>query len=256
MAKTIGLKQLAQKKYVLLQDLPQEWKQSIGELDDTFDAILYGPSGSGKTNCTVLLLKALLRALKNSKAEYVSWEEGHGKTVQDLMIHRHKMLDDFAGRVKVTEHISLPELDKRIGGRQTAKIWIFDSIQASGITWDQYRQLKEKYIGKKKKIFICIAWGDGLKPDGAIAKKIEFYCNIKMRVEGKVMFPKSRYGGNKPFVIWKGEQDEEGALKYWGKEYFKISGEERPKKTKREKPQSLPCENLPKNTEMLITVHG
>jgi hypothetical protein len=243
MGKTIGLKQLAQKKYNVANGLPPEWEHSIGTIEDTFDAILYGPSGSGKTNCMVMLLKALLKAFPKAKAEYISYEEGHGFTIQTLMIGRHNMLETVGNRLHITEHLSYTELCKRLAKRQSAKIWVFDSIQASSILWLEYKGLKETYVGsKKKKIFLCIAWGEGNKPDGAVAKKIEYYCQIKMRVEGKIMFPKSRFGGNQPFVIWEGSRTE-GAMQYWGKNYYRISGREKPKSTNK-KPKPQPNENF------------
>lgn len=236
MGKTIGLNQLANKKYNLVQGIPPSWLNSIGYIEDTFDAILYGPSGSGKTNCTVELLKCLLTTMPKATAEYVSYEEGHGYTVQTLMIHRHNMLELVGNRMKVSESLAYEDLIKRINKRQSAKIWIFDSIQASGISWLQYKHIKETFVGgKKRKILLSIAWGEGLKPDGAVAKKIEYYANVKMRVEGKVMFPKSRFGGNKPFVIWQGNETE-GAMQYWGKNYYKITGTIKPKKAQKNKP--------------------
>ena len=48
--------------------------------------------------------------------------------------------------------------------------------------------------------------------EGAV--DVEVDVDIKVRVEGFVAFVRSRYGGNKPFVIW-----EEGAKKYWGRKY-------------------------------------
>jgi hypothetical protein len=239
MAKTIQLRQLAKKKYNIIQ-IPGEWEKSIGSIEDTFDCIIYGPSGSGKTNFTVMFIKMLLLAIEKCKAEYVSYEEGHGYTVQTLMIRRHNMLELVGNRLGITEHITYTELMARMSKRQSAKIWVIDSIQASDISWLQYKCIKEKFVsGKKRKIILGIAWGDGPKPDGAIAKKIEYYANIKLRVEGKIVFPKSRFGGNQPFVVWEGNQLE-GAMQYWGKDYYKISGKPKPIKPSKSKKNDTP----------------
>lgn len=245
MGKTIGLKQLAQKKYVLVQGMPNEWIDSVGHLPEYFDAIMYGESGNGKTNCAVMLLKALLKANPKAKAEYVSYEEGHGKTVQDLMIGRHNMLEEVGNRLGITEALRYEELLKRISKRQSAKIWVIDSVQAAGLLYSQYRQLKLQFINaKKKKTFLFISWADGIKPQGAAAKAIEYDVDVKMRVDRLLMFPKSRHGGNKPFVI-----NHDLALKKWGREYYKKSQTERPKKQKKETVQQEPVTETPMQAE-------
>lgn len=219
MGKTMGLKQLAQKTYKLVTGLDATLEASIGEIESSFDAIIYGASGSGKTNCTVMILKALLIALKTDKVEYISYEEGHGKTVQDLMIKRHNMLEVVGNRVLITDQLTFDELYKRIDKKRSAKIWVIDSIQASRLTYLQTQKLKEDFIlSKKNKIIIYVSWSEGKLPQGAIAKSVEYYANIKMRVENLIMFPKSRYGGNMPFVIF-----EAGAKMRWGKKYHKAA---------------------------------
>lgn len=215
MGKTIGLKQLAQKKYQLVNDLDQDIKDSFGELEDAFDMLLHGGSGNGKSNCTVLLLKALLKAMK-CKAEYVTYEEGHGKTIQDLMIHRHKLLDELGPVVNITDHLTYEELAKKMRKRKSPKIWVIDSIQASHLTAEQCAQLKNEFVlSKRRKIIIYISWAEGKFPLGACAKSVEYYANIKVRVEGLIAFIRSRYGGNKNFVI-----HPEGAKKYWGMKLY------------------------------------
>src|SRR5690606_25594424 len=72
-------------------------------------------------------------------------------------------------------------------------------------------------MSRKKKIILYVSWSEGKVPQGAAAKAVEYYANIKLRVDRLIVFPKSRYGGNMPFVIW-----EQGAKAKWGKEYGKI----------------------------------
>lgn len=239
MSKTIGLKQLSKKRYELVQGLSAALIASIGKIEDAWDAIIYGPSGNGKTNFTIDLVKELIVAL-NAKAEYVSYEEGHGATVQEAMINRHDMLEAVGNKLQITDVLSYEDLVKRMGRKQSAKIWVIDSLQAAGFTYKECKALKEKFVmGRKKKIIIYISWGEGIKPIGATARDVEFYANIKMRVEGFVMFPKSRYGGNKPFVIWEGDETE-GAKYYWGKDFYKKTGTPKPLKPKKEKAKASP----------------
>lgn len=232
MAKTLDLKKLEAKKYIHIEGLPQEFIDSLGKIEEAFDAIIYGESGNGKTNFAALLIVALLEALK-CKCEYVSYEEAHGQTMQELFIHRHKVLERLGNVIQLTDHYTYDELVKRMARKQSAKIWVIDSIQASKLSKDEWAALKSRFVfGKKKKILIAISWADGKKPQGADAKAIEYYANIKMRVDRLIMFPKSRYGGNKPFIIWEGNE-EEGALFHWGSEYWKLARKKKPTKGKK-----------------------
>lgn len=215
MGKTIGLKQLAQKVYTFITALPQDIIDSFGKMEDAFDMILYGGSGNGKSNCITKFLIELLRALK-CKAHYVAYEEGHGATIQEMMINRHKVLDELGNVLQVTDHMTYDELVKAMGKRKSAKIWIIDSIQAARFTAEQCAELKRKFVlSRYRKIIIYVSWSEGKFPQGACARAVEYYANIKVRVEGLIAFVRSRYGGNKNYVIW-----EEGAKKYWGLKLF------------------------------------
>lgn len=215
MGKTIGLKQLAQKAYAFISDLPNDITDSFGKLEDAFDLILFGASGNGKSNCIVLLLVALLRALK-CKAHYVAYEEGHGATIREMLIERHNILEELGNVLQITDHMTFEELMTAMGKRKSAKIWIIDSIQAARFTAEQCAELKRRFVlSKKRKIIIYTSWAEGKFPQGATAKSVEYFANIKVRVEGLIAFIRSRYGGNKNYVIW-----EEGAKKYWGIKLF------------------------------------
>ncbi len=215
---TIGLKQLSQKKYTLVPNLPQNLRQTIGEPEDAFDAIIYGASGNGKTNFTIAFIKALILSLQ-CKCEYVSYEEGHGKTVQDAMISRHNMLEEVGNLLQITDHLSFEQLVKKMDQRKSPKIWVIDSLQACGFTALQTKELKERFVlSKKRKIIVYISWAEGKEPAGVVGKYVKYYANIKLRVQGFcIPDPVSRYGGNLPYIIW-----DEGAKNAWGKHYKKI----------------------------------
>lgn len=211
MGKKIGLKQLSQKTYRDVDGLPEEFIRSFGEIEDAFDCIIYGNSGNGKTNFTIgKVIKPLMQALKQ-KCIYISYEEGHTKTLQKTM-ERHNMLTDVGNMLEVLDNSSFDELVTRMNKRKSAKIWVIDSLQASHFTEEQCAQIKQQFVmSRKKKIIIYISWADGKQPKGAAAKAVEFYAHVKIRVEGLIAFFKSRFGGNKNYVVW-----EEGAKRYWG----------------------------------------
>lgn len=237
MGKTIGLRQLAQKVYVIVTGLSEKFTASFGKIEDAFDCIIYGDSGNGKSSLTASTLEELLTSLK-CKCHYVTYEEGHAMTVQENFIHRYKLLEKLGNVMDITDHLTYDELVAKMSKKQSAKIWVIDSIQASGLTWKQCEELKRKFVlSRKRKIIIYISWAEGKKPHGAVAKSIEYYANIKIRVEKLVAFFKSRYGGNKPFVIW-----EEGARRsdMWGEDFDHVvygakKKKKEPSKTKKSK---------------------
>lgn len=209
--KKIGLKQLAQKTYSEVPNLPEQFTRSFGDIEDAFDCIIYGNSGNGKTNFTVQVIKDLILALKQ-KCIYISYEEGHTKTLQKTMIERHDMLNQVGNMLEILDYTNYDDLVKRMSKKQSAKIWVIDSLQASHFTEQQCAALKSRFVmSRKKKIIIYISWAEGKKPKGSAAQAVEYYAHIKIRVEGLIAFFKSRFGGNRNYVVW-----EEGAKKYWG----------------------------------------
>ncbi len=216
MSKRIGLQQLAAKKYILIDDLDEKFKSSLGNIEDAFDMLIHGTSGSGKSNFSAELIIALAEALK-CRVEYVSFEEGHALTTQENFITRHNMFERLGNSMMVTDHYTFEEFEKEMGKKRSAKIWVIDSLQASHFTADQIAHLKSKYVlGRKRKILIMVSWSEGKLPHGASAKAVEYYANIKIRVEGYIAFIRSRYGGNKNYTIW-----DEGAKKHWGMKLYK-----------------------------------
>lgn len=208
MAKVLGIKQLLSKKYVLVEGLSPEMRAVIGDIEDSFVALIYGNSANGKTNFLVQLCKELSCL---GVVLYNSHEEGHGKTVQDLVI-RHG-LAEYDSKFRFLDNEPFPELFARLKKKHSPKIVVIDSVQYSGITYEQYKQLKETF---KRKIFLFISHAEGKEPKASVAKAIKYDANIKVHVNGFIAFVQSRYGGNKNYIIW-----EEGAKKAWGLKLFK-----------------------------------
>jgi KaiC/GvpD/RAD55 family RecA-like ATPase len=214
MGKKLGIKQMMQKTFTIIQGLPSALTEALGELEDCFDMIVYGKSGNGKTSFVIQIIKALVQFGKLGKILYITYEEGHGKTLQDLI--KRFGLDELGNNIEFLDHATFDELFALLSKRKSHKIVVIDSIQYAAFTLDQCKKLKEAFIkGRKKKIIIYISHCDGSLPKGAVAKSIEYDANIKVLVEKNIAFVKSRFGGNKNYVVW-----EEGAKKKWGLKLF------------------------------------
>lgn len=206
--KIIGVKQLLQKKFKIIEHLPKEWADCLGLLEEAFVMIIWGNSGQGKSNFVYQFLRFISSIYSTL---YVALEESHSLTTQNL-VNRHG-LENLSGKIKWANHEtnyeSLCEFLKR---KKSPKVVVIDSVQYFDINYKLYKALKEKF---PKKIFIFISHAKGKNPDGRTASSIRYDAGIKVRVEGYMAFVVSRYGGNKNYVIW-----EEGAKKYWGTKKF------------------------------------
>lgn len=206
--KIVGVKQLLQKKFKMVQNLPLEWQESLGNLEEVFVMIIWGSSGSGKSNFVYKFVKFLSEKYSTL---YVALEEGHSLTTQNL-INRHD-LQSLSGKLKWANHeTTYHTLVEYLKRKKSPRVIIIDSIQYFHITYQDYKNLKEMF---PKKTFIFISHAKGKSPDGKTADKIRYDAGIKVFVDKYMAFVVSRYGGNKNYVVW-----EEGAKKKWGLKQF------------------------------------
>lgn len=252
MAKVLGLKQLLQRKYTFLDNLPPEIVDSFGKLVDNFIMIIWGMSGNGKSNFMMQFLKAIM---PHGKVLYVGLEEGFEASMQ-FNAERNLVEAEHTGKIEFADHeMTYDALVAKLKKKKSPRFIIIDSVQYWNISYDQYKTLKETF---KRKSFIFISHASGKLPDGRTADKIRYDAGIKVRVEGYVAFIISRYGGNKPYVIW-----EEGAKKYWQKNYKRIISGIEPekeikkkanttKKSKHEEAQLPKSQLLEKQEELVL----
>lgn len=211
-AKVLALKQLLQKKYDFLENLPDDIVYSFGRLTSNFIMIVWGQSGNGKSNFLMQFLKAIL---PHGKVLYVALEEAFEATTQ-MNALRHLDEAEHSGKIEFADHeMNYMELVNKLSKKKSPRFIVIDSIQYWNISYEMYKALKEKF--GKRKTFIFISHAKGKIPDGHTADKIRYDAGIKVHVEGYVGQVVSRYGGNNPYVIW-----EEGAKRYWGKNYKKV----------------------------------
>lgn len=218
MAKRLTLNQLAAKKYDIIKGIPPEYAVLLGEPETSFDLIAYGGSGNGKSNFIAGLIGMLLTCLPDARCEYVAFEEKHGKSIRDTMIKRAHLDDVVGNRLVIADRYGYEELIEAMAKRRSAKIWVFDSAQASGYTAKQFERLRDKFIRKNGKIIIYVSWSQGKKPDGDLGKALEYYADVKIFVDRLIAIPKpGRFSGLTPFIIY-----EPIAKLKWGEDFNKI----------------------------------
>lgn len=193
--KAIGIQQFLDKSYDVYH-IEGEWLESFGCLEKNFKMSVTGDSGHGKTELVVKFVKEL--CLKNSvKVDYFSYEQGHGKSLQEA-IQRNAM-EEVKGKVMFITGGLFDELVARLKRRASARIVVIDSQDYSELSTKQYKELIKLF---PRKSFIITSWANKEKPKNQSARDIEFMSCVKVFVKTFKAYPRSRFGGNKPFVIW------------------------------------------------------
>lgn len=191
--RAIGVKAFIEKSFHTFA-FEGEWLDSFGEPEKNFKMICYGGSGEGKTEFMVRFAKYLATF---GKVSYISPEQGISKTLQDAIIRNN--MDDVAGKVMFVSGGVFADVLEYIK-KSKSRIVIIDSLDYMKLTVEQFKTMIKTF---PKKAFIIVAWAKNGKPKLQSAKDIEFMCDIKSLVEDfTITMPTSRFGGNKPFVIW------------------------------------------------------
>lgn len=180
-----------------------KWLEAIGKPELGGSWMIYGAPKNGKTSLAMQVARYLS---ERYRVAYNSVEEGISLSFKKAMI-REDMLDVKHNFV-VYDKYSVQELTERLARRCSPEVVVIDSVQFMGITWSEYKSLKEKY---PHKLFVYVSHIEGAKPEGQAAQRIWRDCNVYFRVEGFRAFPTGRYGGGMPFDI-----EPVRANEYWG----------------------------------------
>ena len=191
--RAIGVSDLLNRNFITYE-FEDEWLESFGEPERNFRMIVYGDSGNGKTEFVVKFAKYLAEF---GKVYYNSFEQGMSKSLQEAFIRND--MQEVNGKLILGDKDDFELVCKRMGSRNSPKFCIIDSLDYMELSADQYKVLVEKYPHKS---FIIICWSAGRKPKLQAAKDIEYMVDIKVRVHEYKAYPRSRFGGNLPFVIW------------------------------------------------------
>ena len=193
--KTTGLHQLGQMKFDRLP-VKGDWERAIGKPTKNFSSIIYGSSGNGKTTGIIRFIKMIVGF--DLRAVYFSLEEGIGGTMQDAFM-RADMIKSHSGKIILAEDATLEEIITYSTKRGSPEVVVIDSLDYLNLTKEGYQLLRKKL---KNKIIILISWSEGSRPKTSAGKDIEYMVDIKLFIKQFVIFPKSRFGGNHPYVVW------------------------------------------------------
>lgn len=177
------------------------WLDSIGKPELTGSWIIWGGSANGKTRFALQLAKYLSRFVR---VAYDSLEEGLSLSMQRAI--QEVGMSDAKRTFCLLDKESVAELEERLEKQRSAQIIIIDSLQYTGLTYADYKRLRDRF---RHKLFIFVSHASGREPKGEVGKSVKYDAFVKIYVEGYVAYPQSRYGGGSPFVIW-----EDGARKY------------------------------------------
>ncbi|MBI1838256.1 MAG: hypothetical protein HYR91_13425 [Flavobacteriia bacterium] len=179
-----------------------EFKESFGTPQIARSWLIWGDSGNGKTRFTLRLAKYLTQF---GKVAYNSLEEGASLSFKRAI--QETGMVSVAKKFIILKGESITELKERLVKQKSPNIIIVDSVQYTDLDKRSYKALLNEF---PTKLFIFISHAEGKDPTGATAKAIKYDSDIKIRVEGYKAFARSRFGGDKPFIIW-----EKGAEEYW-----------------------------------------
>lgn len=194
MQRAIGVKDFLKRKFVCYE-FDGEWAATFGQPETNFKMIVYGKSGNGKTEFCLKFAKYCSRF---AKVYYNSFEQGVSKSLQDALIRNN--MEEVEGAVIFGDKESLPEMVIRLKKKHSPRIVMIDSRDYMNLKADEFKLLVETF---PHKAFVIICWESSGKPKGEPAKDMEFMCDIKCRVNNFICHPRSRFGGNAPYVIWK-----------------------------------------------------
>lgn len=186
-------------------EMPREWAEHLGTVCENFRMLIEGPSGHGKTEYVMQLAKML--AKHYGKVHLNSVEQGKSSTLK-IAFKRNKMHEVKPGKLMLADKSQrvFDAYFQKVEKPNSGRVLIIDSLDYMKLTFDQYKQLHERFPHKS---IIIVCWND---PMDTNAKKIKYTCDIKVEVKDFRAKIRSRFGGNKPYTIWDQRNRSNGQL--------------------------------------------
>lgn len=191
--RAVGVTEFLAKKFETYEfDGP--WKESFGSPERNFSALIYGPSGHGKTEFCMKFAKYLTRF---GKVYFNTFEQGLSESLQTALIRNN--MQEVAGLITFGNRETYAEMWERLERRNSAQIVFIDSRDYMELEHTEFKALINRF---PKKAFVITAWEKNGRPKGDHAQAILYMVDMKLQVKDFRVLPRSRFGGEKPFVIW------------------------------------------------------
>jgi len=168
------------------------WLASFGRPERTGAWLIYGNPKNGKTSLCMQLAKYCTTF---GRVLYNSIEEGNSQSMEDQL--RRVGMEDVERYVTVVQE-PCETLMRRLEKRGSADYVFIDSLQRSGMTYEQVSDLTMKF---PEKLFVYVSYAEGSRPAGAVATAMKYLVGVFVYVDKFKAFPVGRYGGGEPFVI-------------------------------------------------------
>ena len=167
------------------------WKASIGTPELCGTWLIWGNSANGKTRFALQLAKYLTNF---RHVAYNSLEEGLSKSMQEAII-----ATGLDKNFVLLDKETVEDLIHRLRKRRSPDVIFIDSLQYTGLNYNQYKELRREF---PHKLFIFISHAEGNEPKGNVARSIKYDAFVKIPVIGYAAYPQSRFGGGEKYVVW------------------------------------------------------
>jgi hypothetical protein len=178
------------------------WLGAIGQPELRGSWIIWGNPANGKTRFALQLAKYMAGFCR---VAYDTLEEGLSLSIKEAVMGC--AMNDVSRSFMLLDQEPVAELIQRLHRRKSPEVVVIDSLQYTGITYAEYKKLRDGFPGK---LFIFVSHADGKEPKGNVGKSVRYDAFVKIYVEGYKAFAQSRYGGGAEYTIW-----EKGAADYW-----------------------------------------
>lgn len=194
-----------------LYEFDGKFLASFGRPETHAKWFITGPSFAGKSS---LIFEVCQYLTTFGIVDYNNHEEAGGDSetvVQKIILSGMEKNEKVRLFKAPIESEDCETFGERLKKRHSADFAVLDSMQHAELTKKQYLYLTDYFCTPKRhKMLLFIShW---VKND--FTKFVKHDCDIKVEVMGFVANVQSRFGGNKPFIIW-----EEGAKREWGKRF-------------------------------------
>lgn len=191
--KAISAHELQSIKFDLLE-FTGKWAKMMGQPEKNGCIFVWADSGAGKTTFVLQLVKYISEF---SKVLYNSLEEGRCRTQQ--IAWQEANISESANSVMLLDKEPMSDLKTRLLRKRSPNVVVLDSWQYMRMSFRQWYDFKSLFPNK---LFIVISQAEGKLPKGKSADAVRYDSPVKIFLDKYIAFPKSRYGGNTPYVLW------------------------------------------------------